>query len=138
MDLSKVSRVEVINKDRAYVNLNVKLVDLQLQDDERTLKIFIYEDEMETPSEGKMKAELPIEHKDWGTCQADDLDDVICPECGESLRIPDNTYMNMYNYHNSCCTITNCCGKLIAVSPQFSYTAYKYTGNATEDDWGRK
>lgn len=38
----EVNRVEVIDKKgRAYVNMNVKFVQLQLQDNERTLKIFI-------------------------------------------------------------------------------------------------
>ena len=40
--LPKVTRVEVIDETgRAYTKWNVK-VEAQLQDDERTLKIFIY------------------------------------------------------------------------------------------------
>lgn len=41
-DFSAVSRVEVIDPTgRAYVNMNVTSVELSLQDDARTLKIFI-------------------------------------------------------------------------------------------------
>jgi hypothetical protein len=40
--LKEITRVEVIDKTgRAYVNMNVNFVQLQLQDDMRTLKIFI-------------------------------------------------------------------------------------------------
>lgn len=46
MDLSKVTRVEVIdNKGRAYTKWNIESVKALLQDDDRTLKLFIkYED----------------------------------------------------------------------------------------------
>jgi len=41
-DFSDVSRVEVIDSTgRAYVNLDVTSVELSLQDEARTLKIFI-------------------------------------------------------------------------------------------------
>ena len=43
-DFSKVTRVEVIDKNgRSYTNWDVKSVELQLQDDGRTLKLFISE-----------------------------------------------------------------------------------------------
>ena len=44
MDTSKVTRVEVIDDtERAYVNRNPdNVVEVQLQDDGRTLKVFIY------------------------------------------------------------------------------------------------
>jgi len=47
IDFSKVTRVEVIdNKGRAYTKWDVNNVELQLQDDERTLKLFVqYEEE---------------------------------------------------------------------------------------------
>lgn len=42
MKTDKVTRFEVIDKDgRAYVRHNIK-VELSFQDDERTLKVFIY------------------------------------------------------------------------------------------------
>ena len=43
VDTSKITRVEVIDeKGRCYSNLNSKMkVELSLQDDNRTLKIFI-------------------------------------------------------------------------------------------------
>lgn len=38
----KVTRVEVIDKDgRAYTNYDVSMCDLMLQDDNKTLKIFL-------------------------------------------------------------------------------------------------
>jgi hypothetical protein len=41
--LAKITRVEVIDDSgRAYANLNVKGVQLDYQDDERTLKIFVH------------------------------------------------------------------------------------------------
>ena len=40
-DLSKVTRLEVIGEGREYVNHNIKWIAVQLQDDGRTLKIFI-------------------------------------------------------------------------------------------------
>jgi hypothetical protein len=43
-DYSQVTRVEVIDASgRAYTKLNIKSVELQLQDDSRTLKLFISE-----------------------------------------------------------------------------------------------
>lgn len=43
-DFSAVTRVEVIDKNgRSYTNWDVKSVETQLQDDGRTLKIFISE-----------------------------------------------------------------------------------------------
>jgi hypothetical protein len=41
--LAKITRVEVIDDSgRAYVNLNVKGVQLDYHNDERTLKIFVH------------------------------------------------------------------------------------------------
>ena len=41
-NLSKCTRVEVIDKHgRSYTNYNGRIVGIQLQDDERTLKVFI-------------------------------------------------------------------------------------------------
>lgn len=42
LDVSLVDRVEVIDANgRSYVNLDVEEVELQLQDGNRTLKVFI-------------------------------------------------------------------------------------------------
>jgi len=42
MNLSKISRIELIDETgRVYTNWNVKEVKLDVQDDERTLKVFI-------------------------------------------------------------------------------------------------
>jgi hypothetical protein len=44
IDCSKVTRIEVIDgKGRSYTNWKVKDVEFQLQDDDRTLKLFIVE-----------------------------------------------------------------------------------------------
>lgn len=44
LDLQKVTRVEVIDaKGRSYTNWNVKQVIASLQDNDRTLKLFIDE-----------------------------------------------------------------------------------------------
>lgn len=44
LDFSTVTRIEVIDKNgRSYTNWDVKAVETQLQDDGRTLKIFISE-----------------------------------------------------------------------------------------------
>ncbi len=49
MDLKKVTRVEVIDENgRAYTNWNVKEVIASLQDNERTLKLFISEKNRKT------------------------------------------------------------------------------------------
>lgn len=41
-DLKEITRVEVIDKNgRSYVNLNAKDVKISLQDEYRTLKIFV-------------------------------------------------------------------------------------------------
>jgi RNase P subunit RPR2 len=61
-----------------------------------------------------------------------------CPECKKQLRIPTNTQLNMESHHKTVKTITECCGKLVMTYPVFSYGAYKYSGDDTEDDWGRK
>ena len=51
MDTNKVTRVEVINHQdepygRVYTKLNCKDVELQLQDDGRTLKIFFNKEKL--------------------------------------------------------------------------------------------
>jgi hypothetical protein len=44
MNTNKVTRVEVIGQNgRELVQYDLKNVELQLQDDNRTLKVFIYE-----------------------------------------------------------------------------------------------
>lgn len=42
MIIDKVTRVEIIgNKGRSYINWNCNIDDIQLQDNNRTMKIFI-------------------------------------------------------------------------------------------------
>ena len=48
MELKKISRLEVIDsKGRSYSNWNCKHLDLSLQDNKRTLKIFVEEKKKE-------------------------------------------------------------------------------------------
>jgi len=61
-----------------------------------------------------------------------------CLYCKEELIIPSNSQRNMGDYHNPCVTITECCEQLINAVPITSYRVTKYTGEKTEDDWGRK
>lgn len=49
--LPKVTRVEVIGKGREYVNMNCKNVQISMQDNERTIKIFLYHAEDESAKE---------------------------------------------------------------------------------------
>lgn len=59
-----------------------------------------------------------------------------CPHCKKELEIPWNSKVNMENYHDSCITVTKCCGKAVCCCPEFSFTAEKYIGEEKEDDWG--
>ena len=59
MKLSSVTRIEVIDENgRKYTNYNAQKVELQLQDDERTLKVFVSSAQIESldpdnaPSDG--------------------------------------------------------------------------------------
>lgn len=47
-EFSKVTRIEVIGNGREYVKYGVRDVRASVQDDGRTLKIFIDQDETET------------------------------------------------------------------------------------------
>lgn len=61
-----------------------------------------------------------------------------CPQCGEDLVLPNNTQINVDNYHKPVVSITLCCGKLVNVAPISSYRVSAYTGSNIDDDWGRK
>jgi len=41
IDKEKISRIEVIGKGREYVKWDCKIKDIMIQDDERTMKIFL-------------------------------------------------------------------------------------------------
>lgn len=41
IDKEKISRIEVIGKGREYVNMNCKIKDISIQDEGKTIKIFL-------------------------------------------------------------------------------------------------
>jgi len=43
IEKEKISRIEVIGKGREYVNMDCKIRDILIQDDDRTMKIFLEE-----------------------------------------------------------------------------------------------
>mgnify|MGYP003995366251 CR=1 FL=1 len=45
IDEEKIGRIEVIGKSREYVNMNCKIKDIKIQDDDRTIKIFLEEND---------------------------------------------------------------------------------------------
>lgn len=59
-----------------------------------------------------------------------------CPHCNNELRVPDYALNNADAYHQMCLVRTKCCGGMVMVTPQRSYTIEPYNGNRTEDDWG--
>jgi len=44
IDKEKITRIEVIGKGREYVNMDCKIKDIIIQDDDITMKIFLEED----------------------------------------------------------------------------------------------
>lgn len=63
---------------------------------------------------------------------------IRCPHGCRTLDVPGNAELNMESYHKSVTTVTNCCGKMVTLHPIFTYSAIKYEGPRTEDDWGQK
>ena len=41
IDKEKISRIEVIGKSREYVNMDCRIKDIMIQDEGRTMKIFL-------------------------------------------------------------------------------------------------
>jgi len=41
IDKEKISRIEVIGKGREYVNMDCRIKDIMIQDEGRTMKIFL-------------------------------------------------------------------------------------------------
>jgi hypothetical protein len=62
----------------------------------------------------------------------------MCPHCGRVAIIPLNSLRNIETFQKQAITITECCGKLVWITPRFSYAVSEYQGTQTEDDWGRK
>lgn len=61
----------------------------------------------------------------------------ICPHCHKTIEVTDNVTRNMESYQAPVLSVTECCGKAVALYPRMTYTAEPYAGARKEDDWGR-
>lgn len=61
-----------------------------------------------------------------------------CPHCRKTLELPDFARRNMESYGKSCLIVTDCCEKIVRVWPVFTFSAEKYEGKKTVDDWGNE
>lgn len=59
-----------------------------------------------------------------------------CPVCEKELEVPSCVVHNIDAYGKAKKILTECCDTIIVLEPIRSYTARKYTGNETCDDWG--
>ena len=63
-----------------------------------------------------------------------------CPYCGVEgwLPSPSQTWLENYGRtKNHCLVATECCRKPLTVKMKTVFVTEKYTGEETEDDWGR-
>lgn len=64
---------------------------------------------------------------------------MICPECKNLLRFPEEVYGNVSRYVRNVVSVTLCCNKPLRVMPRVVYTVEplpEWHGRK-EDDWGR-
>lgn len=61
-----------------------------------------------------------------------------CPHCNGTLKIPDNTSINMECYQKPVFSVTLCCGKGVHLFPRTTYTVEPDKSGRTQDDWGRR
>jgi len=61
---------------------------------------------------------------------------MICPHCKKDLKVPNYAWHNADAYSNRVKVVTECCGKMVRISPVRSYSVSKHDGEAIEDDWG--
>jgi len=59
-----------------------------------------------------------------------------CVHCNKRLLIPNRAWHNADNYNKAVNVTTECCGKMITITPVRTYRIDKYLGDNTEDDWG--
>jgi hypothetical protein len=59
-----------------------------------------------------------------------------CPHCGEQLKTPDCVWYYADQYDSVTNVTTECCGKMIVITPVRTYSIKIYKGSLTEDDWG--
>lgn len=59
-----------------------------------------------------------------------------CPHCNKQLKVPNYAWHNADAYDQRVNVTTECCDKMITITPIRTYNVSKYEGTATEDDWG--
>jgi hypothetical protein len=58
-----------------------------------------------------------------------------CPYCNKNTELESPVLYNVQAYQSSVKARTYCCGKIVRVSPVFSYRVEE-TEQVKEDDWG--
>ena len=61
-----------------------------------------------------------------------------CPYCNKQTLISQTAFLNLEQYGGSCKVITGCCGKIVWLCSTLNFKVLEYTGDATEDDWGKQ
>lgn len=61
---------------------------------------------------------------------------MICPNCKNTLEVPDYAYVNARTYHDIVTVTTNCCQSLIYLKPITEIVVLKNDSGRLEDDWG--
>ncbi len=59
-----------------------------------------------------------------------------CPHCRKELDVPEYAWMNADTYSKRCHVVTECCGRMVAITPIRSFLVAK--SNAPVDDWGKE
>lgn len=63
----------------------------------------------------------------------------VCPHCKKELQILGRAFKNLESYHpggGRVLTATECCNKPVYLYMVQKFQVEKYTGEASEDDWG--
>lgn len=63
---------------------------------------------------------------------------MICPHCNHEFEIPDNVIRNMDVYQQRSHVVTDCCGKIVRLTPRTTFTVSAANPSITVDDWGRE
>ncbi len=59
-----------------------------------------------------------------------------CPHCNEELKVPERAFRNADTYSRSVRVATECCYKLVRLTPQRAWSVSTEVIDADEDDWG--
>lgn len=64
----------------------------------------------------------------------------VCPHCGKKWSsLPFQTSRWFENgFGNHCLTVTECCNRPVTIYMRRVYDITPYTGESTEDEWGRE